>query len=88
MQEGSSALQESLMENVPENGVQRLSDIIVDQRSEEDTPMLHLELEDSEDANIHEISMGQSEEIEQDIEDMVNIKYISFYLIAKLLIFK
>nr|XP_012223407.1 PREDICTED: pre-mRNA-processing factor 39-like [Linepithema humile] len=70
VEEGSSALEESLMENVPENGVQRLSDIIIDQRSEEDTPMLHLELEDSEDANIHEINMGQSEEIEQDIEDM------------------
>lgn len=88
MQEGSSALEESLMENVPENGVQQLSEIIVDQRSEEDTPMLHLELEDSEDANTHETNTGQSEEIKQDTEDMVNIKYISFYLIAKLLIFK
>lgn len=56
---------------MPENGVQRLSDIIIEQRSEEDTPMLHLELEDSEDTNIHEINMGQIEEIEQDVEDMV-----------------
>jgi len=63
------------MENIPENGVQRLSEIIVEQRSEEDTPMLHLELEDSEDANIQEMNMSQSEEMEQDVEDMVNTKY-------------
>ncbi|XP_072745375.1 pre-mRNA-processing factor 39 isoform X1 [Anoplolepis gracilipes] len=69
-EEEVSTLEESIMENMPENGVQRLSDIIVEQRSEEDTPMLHLELEDSEDTNIHEISMGQSEEMEQDVEDM------------------
>ena len=69
------------MENVPENGVQRISDIIVDQRTEEDTPMLHLELEDSEDANEHEISMEQSEETEQDMEDMVNIlKHKNIYI--------
>lgn len=61
------------MENMPENGVQRLSDVIVEQRSEEDTPMLHLELEDSEDANIHEMGMTQSDEMEPDVEDMVNI---------------
>lgn len=64
-----------MMENMPENGVQRLADVIVEQRSEEDTPMLHLELEDSEDANIHEISMSQSEEMEQEVEDMVNNIY-------------
>jgi hypothetical protein len=63
------------MENIPENGVQRLSEIIVEQRSEEDTPMLHLELEDSEDANIQEMNMSQTEEMEQDVEDMVNTKY-------------
>lgn len=60
-----------MMENMPENGVQRLADVIVEQRSEEDTPMLHLELEDSEDANIHEIHINQGEEMEQDVEDMV-----------------
>lgn len=60
------------MENIPENGVQRLSEVIVEQRSEEDTPMLHLELEDSEDANIQEMNMGQNEELEQDVEDMVS----------------
>lgn len=77
-------LEEGIMENMPENGVQRLSDIIIEQRSEEDTPMLHLELEDSEDTNIHEISMSQSEEIEQDVEDMVyNIQDI-LCLIARL----
>lgn len=65
-------LEENIMENIPENGVQRLSEIIVEQRSEEDTPMLHLELEDSEDANIQEMNMSQSEEVEQDIEDMVS----------------
>lgn len=65
-------LEENIMENIPENGVQRLSEIIVEQRSEEDTPMLHLELEDSEDANIQEMNMSQSEEIEQDVEDMVS----------------
>lgn len=67
-----------MMENMPENGVQRLSDVIVEQRSEEDTPMLHLELEDSEDANIHEINMSHGEEMEQDIEAMVI--YVSFFL--------
>lgn len=79
MQEEVPTLEEGIMENMPENGVQRLSDIIIEQRSEEDTPMLHLELEDSEDTNIHEISMGQIEEIEQDVEDMVyNIQDILF----------
>lgn len=68
---------------MPENGVQRLSDSMIEQRSEEDTPMLHLELEDSEDTNIHEINIGQSEEIEQNVEDMVyNIQ--DFCLIARL----
>ncbi|XP_025073800.1 pre-mRNA-processing factor 39 [Pogonomyrmex barbatus] len=69
-EETTSTLEESMIENMSENGVQRLTDVIVEQRSEEDTPMLHLELEDSEDANIHEISISQSEEIEQDVEDM------------------
>lgn len=64
------------MDNMSENGVQRLSDIIVEQRSEEDTPMLHLELEDSEDANIHEININQSEEMAEDVQDMVNNRYL------------
>lgn len=71
-EETTSTLEENIMENMPENGVQRLSEVIVEQRSEEDTPMLHLELEDSEDANIHEMNTSQSEEMEQDVEDMVN----------------
>lgn len=73
MQEESPTFEEGMIENMAENGVQRLTDIIIEQRSEEDTPMLHLELEDSEDANIHEISISQSEELEQDVEDMVNM---------------
>jgi len=83
-EEPTSTLEEGIIENMPENGVQRLADVIIEQRSEEDTPMLHLELEDSEDANIHEISMSQSEEMEQDVEDMVNNTYImSFFLMFK-----
>jgi len=74
------------MENIPENGVQRLSEIIVEQRSEEDTPMLHLELEDSEDANIQEINMSQNEDTEQDVEDMVSIKYNNMRLYRTLYI--
>ncbi|KMQ86887.1 pre-mrna-processing factor 39 [Lasius niger] len=69
-EEEVSTLEEGIMDNMPENGVQRLSDTIVEQRSEEDTPMLHLELEDSEDANIHEINISQSEEMEQDVQDL------------------
>lgn len=87
-------MEESIIENMSENGVQRLSDIMVEQRSEEDTPMLHLELEDSEDTNIHEMNIGQSEEIEQDVEDMVHniqnfcsIARLRFYFPSFLLIF-
>lgn len=68
-----------MMEGIPENGVQRLAEVIVEQRSEEDTPMLHLELEDSEDANIQEMTMTETEEIEQEVqeeEDMVSEQYI------------
>lgn len=61
-----------------ENGVQRLTEIIVEQRSEEDTSMLHLELEDSDDANIHEININRSMEMEQ-YEDMV-IQYVYILL--------
>lgn len=61
-----------MVENMAENGVQQLTDIIIKHRDEEDTPMLHLELEDSEDTNIHEINIGQSEEVEQDVEEMVS----------------
>lgn len=73
MQEETPMLEETMMENIPENGVQQLSEIIVEQRSEEDTPMLHLELEEtSEDANTQEITMSQSEEMEQNVEEMVS----------------
>lgn len=78
-EETTSTLEEGMMDNMPENGVQRLADVIVEQRIEEDTPMLHLELEDSEDANIQEMHMDQSEEMEQDVEDVNNICNIIFY---------
>lgn len=65
-------LEESIVENMTENRVQRLTDIIIEQRTEEDTPMLHLELEDSGDTNIQEINVGQSEEIEQDADEIVS----------------
>lgn len=65
-------LEETLVENIPENGVQQLSDIIVEQRCEEDTPMLHLELEDSDDANIPEMNLSQNDEMEHDVEDIVS----------------
>lgn len=69
-------MEETIVENMPENGVQQLTDIIItEQRSEEDTPMLHLELEDSEDANIQETSVDQSEEAVQEIEEMVRFLY-------------
>ncbi|KAL0116599.1 hypothetical protein PUN28_009913 [Cardiocondyla obscurior] len=69
-EETTSTLEDTMMENMPENGVQRLSDVIVDQNREDDTTMLQLQLEDSEDGNIHEISMTQAEEMEQVVEDM------------------
>lgn len=90
MQEETSILEESIVENMAENGVQRLTDIIIEQRSEDDTPLLHLELEDSGDTSIHEISVTQSEEIEQDVEEMVNntsIKFACNYLIHQSLIY-
>lgn len=68
-------MEETIVENMPENGVQQLTDIITEQRSEEDTPMLHLELEDSEDANIQETNVDQSEEAVQEIEEMVRFLY-------------
>lgn len=83
MQEEVPTMEEGIMENMSENGVQRLSDMMIEQRSEEDTPMLHLELEDSEDTNIHEMNIGQSEEIEQDVEDMVHI-YTRFLFNSRL----
>ncbi|XP_014488048.1 PREDICTED: pre-mRNA-processing factor 39 [Dinoponera quadriceps] len=69
-EEEASMLEETIVENMTENGVQQLTDIIIEQRSEEDTPMLHLELEDSEDTNVHEMNVAQSEEIEQEVEEM------------------
>ncbi|XP_033299623.1 pre-mRNA-processing factor 39 [Bombus bifarius] len=56
--------EEVVMESIPENGVQRFGDIIIEQHNEEDSSMLHLELEDSSDTTIHEINMNQSVQIE------------------------
>ncbi|XP_077265625.1 pre-mRNA processing factor 39 [Temnothorax americanus] len=76
-EETTSTFEEGMMESMSENGVQHLADVIVEQRSEEDTSMLHLELEDSEDANIHETNVNQEgEKMEQDEEDTRNSNII------------
>jgi len=73
-------LEEEVIESMPENGVQRVTDIIMEQRSDEDSSTLHLQLEDSEDTNIQEMNMDQNEEIEQDVEEIVsNLCNISSY---------
>lgn len=56
--------EEVVMESIPENGVQRFDDIIIEHHSEEDTSMLHLQLDDSSDVTLHEINMNQSIGIE------------------------
>lgn len=71
-EETTSMLEEEVIESMPENGVQRIMDVIVEQRNEEDASTLHLQLEDSEDANIQEMNMDQNEEMEQDIEEIVS----------------
>lgn len=55
--------EEVVMESIPENGVQRFGDIIIEQHNEDDSTMLHLELENSDDTTIHEINMNQSVQI-------------------------
>ncbi|XP_026674296.1 pre-mRNA-processing factor 39 isoform X2 [Ceratina calcarata] len=55
--------EEVVMESIPENGVQRFGNIIIEQPGEDDGSMLRLELEDSSDATVHEINMNQSVEI-------------------------
>ena len=73
-------LEEEVIESMPENGVPRVTDIIMEQRSDEDSSTLHLQLEDSEDTNIQEMNMDQNEEIEQDVEEIVsNLCNISSY---------
>ncbi|KYM79991.1 Pre-mRNA-processing factor 39 [Atta colombica] len=69
-EETTSMLEEEVIESMPENGVQRVTDVIVEQRSDEDSSTLHLQLEDSEDANIQEMNMDQNEEMEQDVEEI------------------
>lgn len=73
-EETTSTLEETMMENMSENGVQRLFNVIEEQRSEDDTPLLHLHLEDSSgspNTKTHEVNIDESEEMEQDVEDMV-----------------
>nr|XP_031833401.1 pre-mRNA-processing factor 39-like isoform X2 [Nomia melanderi] len=60
---------EVVMESIPENGVQRFTDII-QQHDEDESSMLHLELDDSTDAAVHEINMNQSVQIEEDQENV------------------
>lgn len=75
IEEEESILQEGVaMESIPENGVQRFNDIIIEQHSEEDTPMLHLELEDSGDTTVHEINMNQSVQMERDEENVLDLE--------------
>ncbi|CAK9813254.1 Pre-mRNA-processing factor 39 [Anthophora quadrimaculata] len=65
VEEEEPVLQEEVvMESIPENGVQRFGDIIIEQHNEDDSSMLQLELEDSGDTAVHEINMNQSVQIE------------------------
>lgn len=76
------------MESIPENGVQRFGDIIIEQHNEDDSSMLHLELEDSGDTTVHEINMNQNVEIgvqesvpdlETSVSQIVSDPYDSFH---------
>ncbi|XP_076656718.1 pre-mRNA processing factor 39 isoform X1 [Halictus rubicundus] len=68
-EEGPVFHSEVIMESIPENGVQRFSDII-QQHHEDESSMLHLELDDSTDTAVHEINMNQSVQIEEDQENV------------------
>lgn len=63
-----TVLQEGVvMETIPENGVQRFGDIIIQQHNEDESSIsLHLELEDSADVAVHEINMNQSVQLEEE----------------------
>ncbi|KAG7204054.1 hypothetical protein KM043_001911 [Ampulex compressa] len=74
VEEERTIMQEEIMESVPENGIQRFTDIIIEQHNEDDTPMLHLELEDSEDTTVHEINMNQTVQIAQAIESIEELE--------------
>lgn len=62
------------MESIPENGVQRFGDIIIEQHTEDESTMLHLELEDSGDAAVHEINMNQSIQLAGEEENVPDLE--------------
>ncbi|XP_015440277.1 PREDICTED: pre-mRNA-processing factor 39 isoform X1 [Dufourea novaeangliae] len=69
VEEEEPVLQEGIiMESIPENGVQRFGDIIIQPHNEDESSILHLELDDSADTTVHEINMNQSVHIEGDQE--------------------
>lgn len=75
MEEDESVIQETtVVEGIPENGVQRFADIIVEQHSEEGNPVFHLELEHGRDATMHEINMNQAPELEQSLEGVSDLE--------------
>lgn len=58
-----------VVESFSENGVQRLNDIIIE-RHNDSTPMLHLELEDSGDTNVHEVTIDQTMQSEIGVPEL------------------
>lgn len=76
-------LQEAVvMESVPENGVQRFGDIIIEQHAEDESSMLHLELEDSGDTTVHEINMNQSVQMEADQETVPDLETVTSQIVS------
>ncbi|KAI4484640.1 hypothetical protein M0804_007206 [Polistes exclamans] len=67
IEEESHVLQ--VVDNLSENGVQRLNDIIIE-RHNDSTQMLHLELEDSGDTNIHEVTIDQTIQSEVTVPEL------------------
>ncbi|XP_076166107.1 pre-mRNA processing factor 39 isoform X2 [Ptiloglossa arizonensis] len=75
VEEEEPILQEAIvMESIPENGVQRFGDIIIEQHTEDESTMLHLELEDSGDAAVHEINMNQSIQLAGEEENVPDLE--------------
>ncbi|KAK2575476.1 hypothetical protein KPH14_011205 [Odynerus spinipes] len=71
IEEESRVLDEaSVIEGASENGIQRLSDIIIEQHNEEDSSMLHLELDDSRDTNVHEVTISQNMQSEIGVPEL------------------
>ncbi|XP_015187611.1 PREDICTED: pre-mRNA-processing factor 39-like [Polistes dominula] len=67
IEEESHVLQ--VVDNLSENGVQRLNDIIIE-RHNDSTQMLHLELEDSGETNIHEVTIDQTIQSEVTVPEL------------------